>query len=415
MVIEDTESYYEDNRYHSIEYIKDHDLIDNALLVKPFLSGIKYNSIASLGTYYASTADVSFWVNYESLIDLGKESVVAELTEKMSSAFGGGVMKLPELSMYDNAQTLIEVSFLNNEATANVTAYVNDEFYAFTKTINNRKLQANVLAYLPETSPAYSGFAVDYTGMFNLYDDFFKQTMAGVPNFDTIAVESYELMKLFIDEEAIAKIFDGQGLVFLDGAHENIRSYKDYYYDDEYNYLSRDTTVTELVPSFFIVLGTQDIVTWGRIVRIIEQTGLLVKDGDIYTFTDRPRLSGGESKQIDFYMTLKNGVVAMGNDKSKLIELSNNKKVSKGISQKFNEVNSITYVDFKSLKTYLNKNDFSLPSIFGEAISDYDSMEFSGVKFNKGNFTYSMVVKSKNSEVNILQQFVNTIAKLDGK
>lgn len=417
--VEDEEIYYDDDgedRYREIRYLGDYDLIENGEITITFLKGIEYVSVKSLDKYQKSKADIAFWINNEVIVDFGRGSMIQGLNMGLYDLFEMEWIPNAKFSMYEDSQSLMEVFLSEGEAVLDVSVYTNEELYDFSKRVSNVSIDDDILAYLPASSPAYSGFAFNYSHLITEYEKALVKMVIGMPRLDTIAIESWELMKLVIDEEAIAKVFSGQALTFVDGTNEYTSVSSEYYYDEDYNYVSKDTTITEERPSYFVILGTHDIATWGRIVRILEQLGLLEKKvGGIYSFKDKIKFDGGNAEEIGFYLTLRNGVIAMSNDAPRLLKLSQNSgKVAKEIKDKFKNKNSVTYTDFVELKKYLDGNDFGLPSIFSDVMGDYDSFEFSGMNFNKDNFSYKMTMKSKDSSINILQQLVNSINKVEG-
>lgn len=407
------EPYEEKNYYYDIKYIYEHKIIDNKAVALPFLKGVKYGAIKSLNAYVNSTADIALWVNNERLMALGKQVLTNEIGKGFGMLELTGLTTIPTL--YANSYTLGEMSFDKGETQLKLTSYVNKELYDITKKMSNTRIDDKMLAYLPASSPAYSGFAVDYTQVFAQYENILKQIAPELPQMDTIVLESWELLKMVIDEDALAKMFSGQGLVFVDGANEFTKEYRDYYYDEEYNYVSRDTVKTVNRPSFFVLMGTDDLTSWQRIANIMEQTGIVTKRGNVYSFNDGTRYNSyRKPKEVGFYMTLNNGMISMSNDSEKLKAMSKDGgKVNAGIKEKFSNSSSLMYIDGVKLKTYLDANKFDIPPVFGTVIEDYQSIEVSGLVFNGDSYTSTASIKSIDTSINILKQFIKTIDKVN--
>lgn len=138
-----------------------------------------------------------------------------------------------------------------------------------------------------------------------------------------------ETMKIALDEEAIAKIAPGNGILVLNELKSKNVEYTDYDYDDNYNEKEIKKTKDVMVPDFTFAFATENEGYWKRIFDMLisnkEMSKKFSKDGDFLTFKDEKN-KNGYLDQIFF--TVKDGVVYLTTSKEN-IKAQNQSDISK--------------------------------------------------------------------------------------
>lgn len=138
-----------------------------------------------------------------------------------------------------------------------------------------------------------------------------------------------ETMKIALDEEAIAKIAPGNGILVLNELKSKNVEYTDYEYDDDYNEKEVKKNKDVMVPDFTFAFATDNESYWKRIFDMLisnkELSKNFTKDGDFITFKEEKN-KNGYLDQIFF--TVKDGVVYLTTSKEN-IKAQNHSNVSK--------------------------------------------------------------------------------------
>ena len=424
-VEETTEDYsnYEEKQWYEIEYYRDYILVDNLGVAQLFFNNSKLNNSSSFSKFKSSKADQAYWLDNEQLLSTYQDILVKELPYELRKLYKSNLF-LNTVTTFQGSSAFGEVFFNRGEVQCDFYTYGNTEFISNVKKINSNKVGKQLLKYLPEGSPAYAGGGVNINELFSQYESYFKKALKNVPKFDTIAEQSYELLKVIIDEDALAKIVNGQGLVYVDGYYEFEKHYTDYMYDDDYNYVKKDTFRLEKRPSVYSFIGTEDPEIWNRLAKILEQTDIVSKESRVYTFYDRTNkfrsYSSRTPREVGVYFTILEDAVVFSSDKNGLERIAKGKsnKPSKEQLKNFKKYNTYATIDFNALSSYLKSSgwiDGREPLKAVDEMSNYESLELKAVQYGSGYVKSSLTLSSEMKNLNILEHFMNSFRTVRGE
>lgn len=409
-----------DKQGYYIEYYRDYILIENRALALQFFQGNKLSATRSYLKFTMSNADQAFWLDNEQLLTIYQELMANSF---MGVSYGSMSGIIQQMGFIKGNSTYGELFFNNGVANLTVHSYGNEEFLSKAKKLYKARINKNLLKFLPADVPVYLGGAVDINEFYSQYDEYIQPILKAIPEYDTLAVESYELFKLLIDKDAVNNLFTGQVLSYADGYYDFEKYYTDYTYDDNYNYVKKDTMKIERRPSVYNFFGTKDNESWLRVARMIEQSGYAKKEKGVYTVYDRSKKfsSYREPREVGFYFTVIDDAVVMGTDKiglTKILSGATGSGPSKVQKKNFKKYSSYASIDFGKSSDYLFNSGWiegSEPLKVVNEMKQYESMEVKGMQFSKDYVSASMRIEGKNESVNILEQFINSAKFVSGQ
>ncbi|MBW8522012.1 hypothetical protein K0U91_05945 [Chryseobacterium chendengshani] len=148
----------------------------------------------------------------------------------------------------------------------------------------NKKLNS----LINDKSIGYYAINIDGYKTFDMMYSFFQD--AGEGEYQKELELMIETMKIVLDEEAIAKIAPGNGILVLNELKSKKVEYTDYDYDDDYNEKEIKKTKDVMVPDFVFAFATENEGYWKRIFDAMTTNKDLAKkftkNGDFYTFKE---------------------------------------------------------------------------------------------------------------------------------
>lgn len=418
----DASDYYSsgDKEGYYIEYYRPYILLDNKNVALQFVNGTEFSKSVSYLRYKTSKADQAFWLNNESLVGVYQEAIAEEF-----SGLSYGVMTntINKMGFLKGSALLGELFFNNGKAELTAYNYGNKELLSRAKKLYSARLDKKLVKYLPASTPVYFAGALNMEEFYAQYDEYVTPILSSIPEYDTIAVQSYELLKMALDKDALTKLFTGQTLTFTDGSYDFEKYYTDYSYDEDYNYVKKDTMKIEKRPSVFSFMGTQDKDSWLRVAQMLEQSGYVKKEGNVYKVYDKSRKFssyGKEPREVGFYFAVTEEAVVLSSDKVGLSKIVSGKFSGPSKDQKKNlkKYNTYMNLDFEKGSDYLLRSGWiegtELLRLLSE-MKQYKNLEIKGVEYGAGYVSASMVVDAKNESVNILEQVFNSIQVISGE
>ncbi|NRS87979.1 hypothetical protein HNQ02_000889 [Flavobacterium sp. 7E] len=244
-------------------------------------------------------ADVSAWINYETF------------SEKISS-FYYAIAKLatnnvPTPAMHSIKGMYLDMFFENDKARVEETIEYSKPLADIMKKVISRKPNKNIFQFFPKTEPlAYLSYHMSTEEILKNYPSLIEQSFSNLPIKKYGIDIALDLMTTIVDEEATATLLDGDFTVFFHGIEKYDYTYKSVDYDDDYEEVEVEKTISKTRPIFsFIVTSThpkmsaklldlgvkQKVLTLDNGVyklKKTEQTGeiSIIRDGDVLVFSN---------------------------------------------------------------------------------------------------------------------------------
>ncbi len=212
----------------------------------------------------------------------------------------------------------------------------------------NAKLNKNFSKYIPsENLLGYYSFAYNTQAVMEETPKLMMPYLDMIPYAKNISSDIIDLYALMIDEEAIGKLFKGDGIFAVTNLVTTEVPYSTYEYDSLYNYTEIKKMKNETFPEFVFMYSTEDVIMTEKILGMFYKTGLCVKKEEGYY--ESSLYSGSPFK---LYLLQKEGIVFICNTQQQL-EIILKGKVEKGLSKehlkrlKVNTAN--VFVDIKKI------------------------------------------------------------------
>jgi hypothetical protein len=412
----DTAAYYGDNynnnqssrKAYSIPCYVRCELFDNKRYVAPFLekevsTNIKQKSFSDFKNSKAATV---VWVNQEVITGFFWQELFHNSRRRYDKE-----KKESESNFLNNTYLLLELDYSKStNFTANIKGYGPANYLSEIKNIFNTQTPQNWIANMPNQNSLIASYAFDNTTLFSFYKKYIQDLIKNSTQ-DTILKESLHLALTYMDEEAISKIFSGKSLAYINGTTTYTNYYKTYDYDNEYNYVSKDTSRTMTVPVFVSFFGTNDTTTVRSILNLIEYYGhLRLRNGIYSVYNDSWKRSHFDEKEDKepFYLTLLNNALVVSNDSLALVKIRNNKKTADPNLIAQLAKNKIYFkIDSENLATLLKETNFDKENRSFRYLKEFKSLEINGLDFDNEKFTLNLKYlpsdNNKNSLISIYE------------
>ncbi|MEZ0180701.1 hypothetical protein AB9T89_00535 [Flavobacterium oncorhynchi] len=304
------ESETEEDSYNSesyAEYTKEEDdfnqklaeqqnLMIKALFEKGFTAPIsdKINALA----------DISSWVNYGAVMT----SLYSSYSYPMA-IFGGYDKFLPNQKNLGNFVKGINLDFYfdsNNARIEEVIEY-SEQIAEVVGKISNRKINKNIFNYFPSNKPlGYMSYHINTQAALenipSLMTDLFNSPAL---KSDDLAVVT-DLISTIVDEEATAKLFDGDLSLFLYDSKKVEVVSKSYDYDENFEPIEKEEKIKKTVPLFAVIFTSTHPTFGDKLLQLGVRKQFLTQNGNAF-------LIEGTKEYGDLFIIKDKDVVVVAN------------------------------------------------------------------------------------------------------
>lgn len=278
----ENDSLYDGNPYE--EYTVEQAEFDKKLAEKQreIIKALFENGfIAPISPKINVAADISSWVNYG-----GMMSSLYSMYNYPLSLFGGYDKYLPMQNNFGNFIKGINLDFYFDNDNARIEEEVeySPEIADVVSKISNRKINKNIFNYFPAQKPLG-------------YISYHANTKAALENFPSLMTELFQnpkfakeditlitdLISTIVDEEATAKLFDGDLSAFLYDVKEVEVMSKKYGYDENYEEKITEEKVKKEIPLFSVIFTSTHPTFGDKLLQLGVRKKVLVQNGNIYT------------------------------------------------------------------------------------------------------------------------------------
>ncbi|KAF2334676.1 hypothetical protein [Flavobacterium ginsenosidimutans] len=253
-----------------------------------------------------AAADISSWVNYG-----GVMSSFYSLYNYPLGLFGGYDKYLPMQKNFGNFIKGINVDFYFDNDNARIEEVVeySTEIAEVVSKISNRKINKNIFNYFPAEKPLG-------------YVSYHFNTKAALENFPSLTTELFQnpkfgkedisiitdLISTIVDEEATAKLFDGDLSAFLYDVKDVEVLTKKYDYDENFEEKITEEKVKKSIPLFSVIFTSTHPTFGDKLLQLGVRKKILVQNGNAYTIV-------GTKDYGDIFILKDKDVVIVANTK----------------------------------------------------------------------------------------------------
>jgi len=181
--------------------------------------------------------------------------------------------------------------------------------------ITDHKLSKKFLNYVNSDSLiAFMSYSINTEA----YMDELPKLLRGIyGKYDEEMDIATDLISLFLDEKAVAKVVKGDALFILSNITEKQVSYSSYAYDEEtYEYKDTILTKTESLPDFLCMFSSDDTQLFEKMLQYGIRKGKVNLQNNIYTI-------GRIGKNpLTMHLLIKNGIVFIGTSLSEISRIN---------------------------------------------------------------------------------------------
>ena len=346
-------------------------------------------------------ADISSWVDYQSVY--GKMNsfyyLFRTFTPNQNTASYRNVVKGMNVDFYfENDKARMEQTVEYSESLAKVMGKIID-----------RKPNKNSYNYFPKETPlAYMSYHSSTEQVLKSYPEITEQILANLP-FDQQDTEIItDLVSTIVDEEATATLFDGDFSMFLHSMEPYEYTYTGISYDEDYNQVKEEKTMTKTRPIFTMIMTSTHPTMGDKLLNLGVRKNVLVKEGNHYVvkeFTEVGKLA--LLKDGDVFV-ITNGLNYLNNGSKSDFS----KQVKKELSKNY------LYGNFdmqRFMKSMLMTEDFGKDTEKMLKVSNqFKNIEFKSSNKIKGNkMKVEMEMNSNFSDKNIILQTLDLVDYLN--
>jgi len=317
------------------------------------------------------------------------------------------------------------LNFNDNNISINSTQHVGAHYLKEIKQIHKKKFNKSIYKYIDgKNLIGIAGFAGNIKPAYNIYKDMYINILTNMDFGKDWIGTAADIGFTFFDEDQLFDLIQGEFVFAVTDIKEFEVEYTSYDYDDDYNRVETIKTKKETLPEFVSIatIGNKELRT--KIIKLMEQTEVLVKKGHYYEFQEpKSKYSDRAAKPLNIFCMIKGNLLIVTNDEPLLKENNGN-----GLS-KSNQIKGEVYNLMKSNNMFaywLPKATFDkIPNEYvagikplGTTVNTYKSIEIKGIK-NKGNLfktsaKVNLIENSKGSLMISLENINNLIINLAG-
>ncbi len=316
---------------------------------------------------YDATAAASIWVDkpmdfYTSMVP----GYLLYKTNPLDVAF-----KMNEESGYESfaASLLLD----NRRLTMHTQMELSPAMAAMQEKILSRKLNKRFFKYIDTDSMlGYMSWALDTKAYLEQIPQLLERTYGsmGVGVGRDEASLAAEFISLLIDEEAIANMIKGDAMVVFDGVYQQQVNYTDYTYDENFKATPKDTTRTETLPRFLMMMSSEE----NNLTRKLVKYGIkkeVVKPSGAFYEIEIPK------SPVRLFFMNKDGIFFLTNSISNIEQISTGTfraSISKKEKKTLSSHPFSMYINPKNISGKIAQTDLGATESLAEMINTFNKM-----------------------------------------
>lgn len=347
------------------------------------------------------TADISSWINYQSVY--GKINSLNYLFRSFATSQNS--------ASYQNVIKGMNVDFYfeNDKARMEQTIEYSESLAKVMRKIITRKPNKKIYNYFPKETPlAYVSYHSSTEDILKSYPEITEQLLASLPfeKQDTEIIT--DLVSTILDEEATATLFDGDFSMFLHGMEPYEYTYTGISYNEDYEQVKEEKTMTKTRPIFTMVMTSTHPTMGDKLLNLGVRKNVLIKEKSYYVIKDFTEVGKMVLLKEGDVFVLTNGLNYLNNGASSDFA----KQAKKDLSKNYLHGN---FDMQRFMKSLLMSEDFGKETEKMLKMSNqFKNIEFKSSNKMKGNtMKVEMEMNSNFSDKNIILQTLDLVDYLN--
>jgi hypothetical protein len=281
------------------------------------------------------------------------------------------------------------------------------------KEIKKKKISSNFLKYMDKDLMGYYAIGIDIPGYSKGIGHFLREVMPSIPQYGDIAVSAMDVIDIFIDEQAIYKLFTGDMVLAVNGVKPIEVIHTSYDYDENYNRTEKTDTTTQMQPEIQFMMGVGNITDVNKILKLLINLKVLRQEGNLYCveYNHNP---------LPVYISIHDGILFVGNNKAdiaKPVIYPKDKQLDDEHTKLFSKNTFVAYASMNNIaKYFVKEGSDKMQRSFMEVAGMFSDIKiYSGHQGNHGSTKFMM--KLTNTEDNSmldLIKFFNALYVING-
>lgn len=390
--------------------LSDSEIAENMVAHFKYILNTKPSMSISQNTSYTSgknsKSSAYFWVS--SIDKLMQNSYPEELTSMLSSISKGtpsiitGIEELTGNLIFDTDEIRFDFDM-----------GIHPDLAETYRDAYDSKMDESFFSHFNQDEAlAFMNFTFDMGAMMKSYPEMVK-TLYGswLPGYEEEMDLAIDLIDVFLDEEAIAELITGDGLIILHDFEEQEVTYKTTEYDDDFNASEVEKTKMEPIPSFSFMLGSENERITGKLMNLAKKHGVAIDKGNFYRI-----VSEDLGAPFEMYFAHKDGIIFLSNVKDRIENFASgrtNSKLGKHKDMLENNVFNM-YVDASAIMENMSTLMPADPETLEFVMENYKEMFITMENMKGDKVGYDVVIKTNGEKGNSLKLILDTITSLQG-
>ncbi len=360
-------------------------------------------------TGFDNSAVASIWYNGMDLANLYSTALYGNGYENPIDFLG--------LKNFYNAEYFMNLYLEEDKISIKSNVEFSENLKQSTDKIYNSKLDRKFCKYLSENTLAYSSFSMSTEDLLNetatITKDYFK-TASSFEYSEEVSVY-IDFLQIMLDEEAIAELVTGDGVLLLNDLSSKTVEYKSWEYDDNFNEKEVTKTKQELLPEFTFMIGSQNEEILTKLFKLSMKHEFLSGKEGYFVSSEKFQ----NELPFDMYLCFKDGILFMTNSKTQLQSILNGKaenKMSRGQRKQIMKSIASVYINMEEITSKLMADE-----TFSKELSEFNDFKgdikqfVSTSSYKRNKLTMDAYISIPEGEANSATYLLRLVDKVIAK
>lgn len=259
--------------------------------------------------------DVHFWIDYGFINQfsengqwVGYPPASALPQNGMSQALSamGGMMDV----FYGDTYLSMGLNFEDGRMAIRSQLFFNEDMKRFYSRALDAKFNKKFLRYVKGGDEMFGYFYVNYNIKNTIEESksLLYKIFDATPQYGEMAADMMKILGIFIDEEAVGNLLKGDLMVAVSGIQTVETTIQTYDYDQDFNFITKDTTVMKQVPIFTALASYGNGKDIQKFIDLGVHSKVLTPEGNYYRIV----LPGMDA--MDFFFAKHDGMLIFTNN-----------------------------------------------------------------------------------------------------
>lgn len=377
---------------------------DNSIAMNPrFVKGVNTN-------------DMHVWLDYTQVMKMIQEEQNAAAglgsEAEMAMEMFQGMMS----SMYGETYMSMGTNFNDGRWVIDVAQYTNPKLMKMMTGTFDSKYNKKMVKHLrgDEMMGIYH-INVNMDAMVNGYKELAKDMAKEVPMYGEMAESALEILGIFIDEEGISNVFNGDMIFAVTGMQSVTQMETVVEYDDNFNPTETQKEVTKEIPEMTFMMSYGNEKDIMKFVRLGTKSSMLQQVGKNFKIAT-------PGMDFDATLAVRNGILFISNSQD-LIQSDFSKKykgkqkIDKTLCKTMCQNGQVMYFDIPQIIASMNAEEMAGAMGAGEFVNigkqNFKSFMLTTAKTEvDGAYHSEISLNMMNKETNALKQFFEIINEM---